>query len=161
MRKLVFGLLIIIAVSAFPFFIGVEAVNIPPVTLTASPSMLTLNARADLGMLYVTLPVAEVYADGSYYINENFDANFLLNNLNVGLAIRPKLPLIPLYVRVAADLPLLNFITTQTFSTLDLKLGLGFKLLFFAVEGGMVARFDSSMNIDFGNIFYFAVGGAL
>jgi len=166
MKKLFIAFLMLFVISAFsfPFFAGLEAINVPPRTLTATPSLLTINARLDLGMFYFSLPLAEVYEDGSSYFNNDFGTDFILSHLNVGISLKPKIPMIPLYARLGADLPLFDLLTNQTFSTVDLKVGVGFKFLFLALEGGLVARFeklnDGTMSMDFGNLFYFAAGAA-
>ncbi|MBO8161896.1 MAG: hypothetical protein H0Z24_09730 [Thermosipho sp. (in: Bacteria)] len=160
MRKLLFVLMLLVAISSFPFFIGVEGITVPPVTLSATPSLLTLNARVDLGIFYLTLPVAEVWEDGSF-TTATLDPDFVMNYLNVGVAFKLKL-LNLVYARLGADLPLMNLITTQTFQTLDLKAGVGVKFMFLGLEGGVVGRLeklgDGSLDLNFGNIFYIALG---
>jgi len=157
----VFLVLFVISAFSFPLFAGLEAINVPAKTLTATPSLLTVNARLDLGMFYFSLPFVEVYEDGGSYFNNDFSTDFILSHLNVGISLKPKIPMIPLYARLGADLPLFDLLTTQTFSTIDLKAGVGFKFLLLALEGGLVVRYDnSSGNMEFGNIFYFAAGAA-
>jgi len=165
MKKLLVSLFVLFVISAFsfPFFAGLEAINVPPVSLSATPSVLTVNARLDLGMFYFSLPVAELFDDGTYNINNDFSTDFILSHLNVGISLKPKIPMIPLYARVGADLPVFDLLVNQTFSTFDLKVGVGFKFLLVALEGGVVARFEKqndSMNMNFGSIFYFADGAA-
>lgn len=165
MKKLLVSLFVLFVISAFsfPFFVGLEAINVPPVSLSATPSVLTVNARLDLGMFYFSLPVAELFDDGTYNINNDFSTDFILSHLNVGISLKPKIPMIPLYARVGADLPVFDLLVNQTFSTFDLKVGVGFKFLLVALEGGVVARFEKqndSMNMNFGSIFYFAAGAA-
>ncbi|ABR30303.1 hypothetical protein SU69_02265 [Thermosipho melanesiensis] len=153
---------LILSVSVFPFFLGVEGLTLPQIDFPEYPApQIELFARMDLGLLYFMLPFGTYNEDGSVFIVNNIDAEYIKRFLGVGLQLTPNFSK-NFYMRLSTDMPIIEAISIRQFNVLDLKVGLGLKFAIFKFEAGAVGRMkkltDGSLGMKFGEIFYFAGG---
>ncbi|ANQ54572.1 hypothetical protein BG95_02955 [Thermosipho sp. 1063] len=156
--------LLLFSISAFPFFIGVEGLTLPKIDFPEYPaSQIELFARADFGILYFMLPFGTYNEDGSFYLKDNIDLNYVKSFLGIGLQLTPNFSK-NLYMRLSTDIPLIKAISMKQFDFLNLKVGLGLKLSIFKLEAGVIGRVkkleDNSLGMKFGKMYYIASGFA-
>ncbi|QTA38530.1 hypothetical protein JYK00_03155 [Thermosipho ferrireducens] len=155
-------ILLLASISVFPFFIGTEVLTMPDLPFYEYPMPVAeIFGRVDFGMIYFMLPVGSINEDGSVFIVQNIDMEYLKRFLGAGIALKPKFSE-NLYMRIATDAPIVEWIRTQQFDRIDLKIGIGLKLGILNAEAGVVGRLkklpDNTIGMKMGDLYFAALG---